>query len=453
LRRSGREFSGTCLSRRRVGRGCEYSFGAPHLNTLICCNLAAASACLKAGKVARPLGTSIEGETDMTRTIQAPDEPIQSLEGSKIDPALDRRTFLIGAGAAAGQGFPVNAMAQSTTVPSSLYGRVDAYSHFSSLKFLDFAERQADRPFVLRSMYERLTTLTDWRERIGLLDKNEIDMHVLVPVPWLEAFPKIANDRILAAQTARMMNDELAAFVANQPKRFRGVAALPTVSPEVMVAELDRAVKKLGFLGGFIAVGPTAKRPDHPDMEFLYRALVELDATLWLHPSGPPMPDYVDEKVSQFEDWITFGWLHDTTSAMIRIVFSGVFDRYPGIRIVAHHHGALLPTHAKRFDSLLALGELSGDVLATKISRPYIDHFKKFYCDTAAFGYEPKVLEIALEFFGRERVLFGTDTPFDTSGGQYFTAETLRSIQDMGVSADVRMAVLSGNAIRALDLG
>jgi hypothetical protein len=55
-------------------------------------------------------------------------------------------------------------------------------------------------------------------------------------------------------------------------------------------------------------------------------------------------------------------------------------------RIVAHHHGALLPTYAKRFDSLLALGELSGDVLATKISRPYIDHFKKFYCDTAAFG-------------------------------------------------------------------
>jgi uncharacterized protein len=138
---------------------------------------------------------------------------------------------------------------------------------------------------------------------------------------------------------------------------------------------------------------------------------------------------------------------------MIRIVFSGVFDRYPSIRIVAHHHGALLPTHAKRFDSLLALGELSGDVLATKISRPYIEHFKKFYCDTAAFGYEPKVLEIALEFFGRERVLFGTDTPFDTSGGQYFTAETLRSIQDMSVSADVRKAVLSGNAIKALHLG
>jgi hypothetical protein len=110
----------------------------------------------------------------MTRTILPSDEPIQSFEGSKIGPALDRRTFLIGAGVAAGQGFPVSATAQSTTVTSSLYSRVDAYSHFSSLKFLDFAERQAGRPFVLRSMYERLTTLTDWRERIGLLDKNEM---------------------------------------------------------------------------------------------------------------------------------------------------------------------------------------------------------------------------------------------------------------------------------------
>ena len=379
--------------------------------------------------------------------------PVQTYENLKLGPPLDRRTFLIGAGAAAGQGFPVSTMTQSTAATSSAYRRIDAYTHFSSQKFLDFAERQANKPFVLRSMYERLTTLTDWRERIGLLDKNEIDVHVLVPVPWLEAFPKIANDPMLASQAARMMNDELAAFVAQQPKRFRGVAALPTVSSDAMVAELHRAVKELGFLGGFIAVGPTAKRTDHPDFEALYSTLVELDATLWLHPSRPPMPDYVDEKVSKFEDWITFGWLHDTTSAMVRIAFSGVFDRYPGIRIIAHHHGALLPTYAKRFDSLLALGELSGDVLATKISRPYIDHFKKFYCDTAAFGYEPGVLEIALKFFGPKRVLFGSDTPFDSSGGQYFTAETLRSIQDMAVSGDVRTALLSSNAIKALKLG
>jgi predicted TIM-barrel fold metal-dependent hydrolase len=327
---------------------------------------------------------------DMTRKVRTSGEPVQSYEKLKLGPPLDRRTFLVGAAVAAGQGFPVSAMSQSTAATSPAFKRIDAYSHFSSLKFLDFAERQAGRPFVLRSMYERLTTLTDWRERIGLLDKNEIDLHVLVPVPWLEAFPKIASDPALSAQAARMMNDELAGFVARQPKRFRGVAALPTASPDVMVAELHRAIKELGFAGGFIAVGPTAKRTDHPDMEALYRALVELDATLWLHPSRPPLPDYGDEKVSKFEDWITFGWLHDTTSAMVRIAFSGVFDRYPDIRIVAHHHGALLPVYAKRFDSLLALGELSGDVLPTKITRPYIDHFRKFYCDRPLSGMSPR---------------------------------------------------------------
>jgi transposase len=78
-----------------------------------------ASACPKAGKIALLLRASIEGETDVTRTIRASDQSIQSFEGSKVGPALDRRTFLIGAGVAAGQGFPVSAMAQSTIVPSS----------------------------------------------------------------------------------------------------------------------------------------------------------------------------------------------------------------------------------------------------------------------------------------------------------------------------------------------
>jgi uncharacterized protein len=106
-----------------------------------------------------------------------------------------------------------------------------------------------------------------------------------------------------------------------------------------------RAVKELRFVGAFLAVGPTIKRLDHPDFEILFKALVELDVTLWLHPSRPPtLPDYSDETASQFFEWQTIGWLHDTTSAMYRTVFSGVLDRYPDIRIVTHHHGAFLPT-------------------------------------------------------------------------------------------------------------
>jgi predicted TIM-barrel fold metal-dependent hydrolase len=120
-----------------------------------------------------------------------------------------------------------------------------------------------------------------------------------VPLPWIEAFPKVFATQTLATQAAKLMNDELAEVIATHPARFRGVAILPVVDPDAMVAELHRAVSQLGSVGAYVAVGPTAKRMDHPDYEHLYKAIVELDVTLWLHPSRPPfIPDYTDEKIS-----------------------------------------------------------------------------------------------------------------------------------------------------------
>jgi len=273
-----------------------------------------------------------------------------------------------------------------------------------------------------------------------------------VPVPWLEAFPRVAHDRTLAPQYARMMNDEIAAVVAQNPKRFKGVALVASVDPEAMAAEAHRAVKELGFVGAYVPVGPTAKRMDHPDFEPLYRAIVDLDATLWLHPSRPPLPEYLDEKTSMYQEWLQMGWPYDTTSAMYRIVFSGVFDRYPGIRIITHHHGGFIPYYAPRMIGGW-LGEAeAGMHVDTEIAPPYIDHFKKFYCDTACNDFAPKVLQLALDFFGPERVLFASDTPFGAGDGQSFTSGVLRSIEAMQIGADLRATILSGNARRILKI-
>ena len=148
-------------------------------------------------------------------------------------------------------------------------------------------------------------SLTDIQARIDILDRNSIDINVLVPVPWIEAFRKVYADPALASQAAKIMNDELAAVIAHHPKRFRGVAILPVADPDAMVTELHRAVTQLGFVGAYVAVGPTAKRLDRPDYEHLYKALVDLDATLWLHPSRPPIiPEYPDESSRS----TTSGW-------------------------------------------------------------------------------------------------------------------------------------------------
>ena len=391
---------------------------------------------------------------------QPPWNRIPTPAGSQ-GPTIDRRSLLnvsmatvIGGAAAAmtGPGIPTQALAQTARASSGSVTRIDAHTHFTPLRYLDAAERQEGRPFVLSEFYRQISPLYDAKERLNLLDHNEIGIHILVPLPWIEAFPKIAHDRRLAAETARLVNDEIATIVAAEPKRFRGVAALPSVDPEAMVSELHRAIKELGFVGAYVPVGPTVKRMDHPDYEALYKTIVELDATLWLHPSRPPLPDYVNERDSQFLVWQTIGWPLDTTTAMHRIVFSGVFDRHPGIRIVTHHHGGFVPYYAPRMVGGWAAFEKGGAPMPTTISKPYIDHFKKFYCDTACDEFVPKVLEMALDFFGPERVLFGSDAPFGVANGQHFTTEVLRSIESMAVPDHVRDGLLSGNAKRVLKI-
>jgi predicted TIM-barrel fold metal-dependent hydrolase len=364
---------------------------------------------------------------------------------------IDRRGLLLAAGSTIG----LNAAAPfaARAAANSPGARIDAHTHFMPLKFLDFAEKAEGRPFGLSPLLRSRPALVGVQPRIDLLDRNNIDINVLVPVPWIEGFPKVYADPVLATQAARMMNDELAAVVAAHPTRFRGVAILPVADPDAMLAELHRAVTDLGFVGAYAAVSPTAKRMDHPDYEHLYKAIVELDATLWLHPSRPPFfPDFTDEKLSQFYEWQLVGWPYDTTSAMFRIVFSGVFDRYPTIRIVTHHHGAFVPLLAPRLANVWPALEPVGLPMPTTISKPYVEHFRKFYCDTAASGFAPKALELAVDFFGPERVLFGTDAPFDIQDGQIFISETLRSIDAMAISSETRSAILSKNAARILKL-
>ncbi|HEY2137684.1 MAG TPA: amidohydrolase family protein [Xanthobacteraceae bacterium] len=370
---------------------------------------------------------------------------------------LDRRALLAAAGGAvvAGLGPAPTGAAPSSAAPAAPAGsvlRIDAHTHFSSLKFLDALEKQDGKPFVLSHMYRAKPALTEIGARLAILDRNEVDIHVLVPVPWLEAFPRIANDRTLAPQFARLINDEIAGVVAAQPTRFRGVALLPSVDPDAMVAELHRAVKELGFVGAYVPVGPTAKRLDHPDYEALYRTIVELDTMLWLHPSRPPLPDFADEKASRYQVWQQMGWPYDTTSAMYRIVFSGVFERYPGIRIITHHHGGFVPYYAGGMTGSWGAGEEEGTQVSDAVARPYIDHFKKFYCDTACKDFVPKVLELALDFFGPDRMLFASDTPFGAGDGQSFTAGALRSIDAMAIAPQVRGAILSQNARRVLKI-
>ncbi len=331
--------------------------------------------------------------------------------------------------------------------------RIDAYSHFSAMSVIDFLEKASNTyPHMFRSLFANTPTLINVDSRLALMDACGVDLSILIPLPWLETTPSVHANPKQCAEAARLFNDELAAIVNKRPDRFLGVALLPTTNPEVMLAEFERSVRTLRLVGGFFVVGPTVKPPDHQDYESLYKKAAELDVPLWIHPSRPPeYSDYVGEKISQYQVWQALSWLLDSSTAMVRLVFSGVFERYPDLKLIIHHHGALVPLFAKRMQYGWDYFEQNtGKKQPTSISRPYIDHFKKFYCDTATQGYEPLFLKIACNFFGPDHILFGSDGPMDATGGRAFTVDATRSVEDMGLNKPDRQKIFSRNILRLL---
>lgn len=331
--------------------------------------------------------------------------------------------------------------------------KIDAYTHFCPLAFIEFLESSLGRqPHVFRQLFSTTPTLTNPDLRLQLMDKYGIDMHVLVPLPWIEATPTIHADPKLAQQAAKLCNDELYKIVSAHPDRFVGVAILPTTNPEIMMAEFERAINELGFVGAVIFVGPTVTRGDDQSYEPLYQRAAELGVPLWLHPCRPGnYPDYIDETKSEYLLWQTLGWLMDTSNVMVRLVFNGIFQRYPQLKLITHHHGALIPLFAKRMQESYDYFECNSNFkMNTNISQPYINHFKNFYCDTATLGFEPLLLEMAYKFFGVEHLLFGSDTPMDTKAGGIFTPETDRSIASLLISEADREKIYSGNFLQLI---
>ncbi|HEX9672014.1 MAG TPA: amidohydrolase family protein, partial [Burkholderiales bacterium] len=166
--------------------------------------------------------------------------------------------------------------------------------------------------------------------------------------------------------------------------------------------------------------------------------------------------DYPGESKSKYEIWWLFGWPYETSACMARIVFSGMLQKLPELKIITHHLGAMAPY----FDARIGLGmdqmgartsdEDYGALLKRLGKRP-LDYFRMFYGDTAVNGSAPAI-RCGLEFFGADRVLFGTDCPFDPEGGPVFIRESIRAIDSLKLAQPVRNKVYYGNALRMLRL-
>ena len=332
--------------------------------------------------------------------------------------------------------------------------KIDAFTHIFPEQYFEKMTDVCDDQQTLKR-YLAIPMLVDLDVRFRVMDEFGDYCQILsLASPPIEALAGAEG----TPELARCANDGMAECCRAYTDRFPGfVASLPMNNPDAAVAELHRAIGDLGARGVQIYSNAAGKPLDGPEYAALFDAMAEYDLPIWLHPArGQNFPDYLSEDRSLYEIWWTFGWPYDTSVAMARLVFSGLFDRLPGIKIITHHMGAMIPYFEGRvgpgWDQLgrRTADEDYGALLSSLKKRPY-DYFKMFYADTALFG-ATAATKCGLDFFGVDRVLFASDSPFDPEGGSMYIRETIRIVDGLDISAADRKKIYRDNAVALLKL-
>ena len=334
--------------------------------------------------------------------------------------------------------------------------KIDIYNHVMPRAVADRIRELAPGRGDMVKRVTSIPMLYDIEARIRMMDRWPGYQQVLtLSTPPIEtiAGPEDAPD------LARVANGELKKSCDGRPDKFPAwVASLPLNNVEASLQEMDRAIA-LGARGVQIFTNVNGRPLDGPEFLAIFEhATSHHNVPIWMHPARDArVADYPGEAKSKYEIWQVLGWPYETSVAMARIVFSGMFDRLPKMTIITHHLGAMIPYFEGRVGPLWdQLGTRTSDedysgILAgmrAKGHRP-IDYFRLFYNDTAVGGAR-SAIRCGLDFFGAGRVLFATDCPFDPEGGPMFIRETIAAIDGLTLTEDERASIYFRNALRML---
>ena len=334
--------------------------------------------------------------------------------------------------------------------------KIDIFNHVMPQAYLELVKTHSKELGMVKRM-ANLRMLWDIEHRVAMLREKFPDVRQVLtlglPSPELLGGPDVSPG------FARVANDGMAEMVKKWPQEFPCfIASLPMNNPQAALEEMDRAIGKLGARGIQI-ISSVAGRP-LDDAEFLpvfERATNHHDVPIWMHPARPASrADYAGEPKSKYEIWQVLGWPFETSVAMARMVFSGLFDRLPQLRIITHHCGGMIPYFAGRAETLWAqLGSRSTDEEESKIlsrlKRKPMEYFRMFYGDTVLGG-AAAPLACGIAFFGADHVVFASDCPFDPEGGPMFIREGIRSIEDLKLPESDKRKIYFGNAMGLLKL-
>lgn len=332
------------------------------------------------------------------------------------------------------------------TAPSVM---IDIYNHVMPLAYMEEMKKRSKDQGMIKRM-TGLRMLWDLQARAEMLDQFPGVQQVLTlaaPSPEMLGGPEDSPG------LARIANDGMADACKKWPEKYPTfVASLPMNNPAAALVEMDRTIGEMGAKGVQILTNVNGRAVDHPDFFPIFERMANhYKLPIWMHPVRPASKaDYADEEKSKYEIWQVLGWPFESSVAMSRMVFSGMFDKLPELKLITHHCGGMLPYFGGRAETLWAqLGSRSADgseadVLKNLKKKP-MEYFKMFYGDTVLGG-STAALKCGLDFFGPDHVVFASDCPFDPEGGPMFIREGIRSIKEAGLSSTDFQKVCCGNA-------
>ncbi len=334
--------------------------------------------------------------------------------------------------------------------------RIDAYTHILPNRYREALYKKTRRHLSLdplgdmKAHHDMIPGLFDIEHRFRMMEGREGLQQVLTMVnPPLETVVSPQD----AVDLAKLANDEMAELIVKYPERFiAGVACLPMNNIEQALKETERAISELGFRGIQLHT-PCGETPlDSREFMPIYELMAQFDLPIWIHPvRSRDTADYSGEDHSLYRIFHIFGWPFETTAAMARLVFSGILEQYPNLKIITHHCGAMVPYFSQRL-AFQGQGMVDKqqhyDEATAGLSRPVLECFKMFYADTAING-NTAAFMCAYDFFGPDHVLFGTDMPYPGAKG---LIKDIEAVEAMSIPDSDKQKIFEGNARRLLRL-
>jgi predicted TIM-barrel fold metal-dependent hydrolase len=280
----------------------------------------------------------------------------------------------------------------------------------------------------------------DVEVRLGLMDKYGIDVQALSQTtPVLMGFN--ARD---AAEICRVSNNDNFVLCRAYPARFVNICMISLLDMKSAMRELDRCITDLDCRGVTINSNQNGRGLDSPEYFPFYEKLEKHDLPILIHPVHWESYPLVDQEKG-WRMMHIFGWPFDTTQAVWRLIMGGVFERYPGLKVVAHHMGAMFPYFVNRLESTF------NRHLKAKLPKHVSAYYGNIYGDTAVDG-NRAAYPCGYAFFGGDRLMYGSDYPFGVEAGEAYIRDNLEGVKSMQFPAADMEKILGGNARRLLKI-